>query len=141
MYVPMVLEETFFLLSGEGIKFDSGHYTSANSHRRDSSLTDCSLYSKKTQHVQYATHFPIPEDAATCHECNQRLILLYGVGRARSEAVATVKEVNKLLPSKLHELGNVPTNQRGSRDYNKCLSSAELTAKRAHEEQRAILYG
>lgn len=47
------------------------------------------------RHLQYTTHFPIPQDETTTHECNQRHILLYGVGKARDEARHTVKKITK----------------------------------------------
>lgn len=47
------------------------------------------------RHLLYTTHFPIPQDETTLHECNQRHILLYGVGRAREEARHAVKKVTK----------------------------------------------
>ena len=47
------------------------------------------------RHMLYTTHFPIPQDECTLHECNQRLVLLYGVGKARDEARHAVKKVTK----------------------------------------------
>uniref|UniRef100_A0A8B9G601 Mediator complex subunit 12L n=1 Tax=Amazona collaria TaxID=241587 RepID=A0A8B9G601_9PSIT len=47
------------------------------------------------RHLQYATHFPIPLDESSSHECNQRLILLYGVGKERDEARHQLKKITK----------------------------------------------
>ncbi|XP_013408892.1 mediator of RNA polymerase II transcription subunit 12-like protein [Lingula anatina] len=50
---------------------------------------------KLSRHMQYATHFPIPQDDSCYHECNQRMIVLYGVGKARDEARHVCKKVSK----------------------------------------------
>ncbi|NXI37635.1 MD12L protein, partial [Galbula dea] len=47
------------------------------------------------RHLQYATHFPIPLDESSSHECNQRMILLYGVGKEREEARHQLKKITK----------------------------------------------
>ncbi|XP_017589904.1 PREDICTED: mediator of RNA polymerase II transcription subunit 12-like protein [Corvus brachyrhynchos] len=47
------------------------------------------------RHLQYATHFPIPLDESSSHECNQRMILLYGVGKERDEAKHQLKKITK----------------------------------------------
>uniref|UniRef100_A0ABI7WP49 Mediator complex subunit Med12 domain-containing protein n=1 Tax=Felis catus TaxID=9685 RepID=A0ABI7WP49_FELCA len=47
------------------------------------------------RHLQYATHFPIPLDESSSHECNQRTILLYGVGKERDEAKHQLKKITK----------------------------------------------
>ncbi|KAM4772759.1 mediator of RNA polymerase II transcription subunit 12-like protein [Rhinophrynus dorsalis] len=49
------------------------------------------------RHLQYATHFPIPVDESSSHECNQRMILLYGVGRERDEARHQLRKITKDL--------------------------------------------
>ncbi|KAM9316506.1 mediator of RNA polymerase II transcription subunit 12-like protein [Gastrophryne carolinensis] len=49
------------------------------------------------RHLQYATHFPIPLEASSIHECNQRMILLYGVGKEREEAKHQIKKITKNL--------------------------------------------
>ena len=92
---------------------------------------------KKSQHAQYAQHFPIPAENVTAHESNQRLILLYGVGKARSQAIATTKEVMKALCAMLNDLGKVDdsglcTDQGQSNEY--------LVLKRERDEKRAVLY-
>ncbi|XP_023375713.1 mediator of RNA polymerase II transcription subunit 12-like protein isoform X5 [Pteropus vampyrus] len=47
------------------------------------------------RHLQYATHFPIPLDESSSHECNQRTILLYGVGKERDEVRHQLKKITK----------------------------------------------
>ncbi|XP_069105326.1 mediator of RNA polymerase II transcription subunit 12-like protein isoform X3 [Argopecten irradians] len=46
-----------------------------------------------SRHMIYAQHFPIPKDAV--HECNQRGIVMYGVGKARDDARHYVKKISK----------------------------------------------
>lgn len=43
----------------------------------------------------YTSHFPLPQEEGVSHDCNQRYILLYGVGKVRDEARHTVKKVGK----------------------------------------------
>ncbi|RWS13512.1 thyroid hormone receptor-associated protein-like protein [Dinothrombium tinctorium] len=47
------------------------------------------------RHLLYTTHFPLPQDETTSHDCNQRHVLLYGVGKARDDARHSVKKVTK----------------------------------------------
>ncbi|XP_015794701.1 mediator of RNA polymerase II transcription subunit 12-like protein isoform X2 [Tetranychus urticae] len=47
------------------------------------------------RHLLYTTHFPLPQDETTNHDCNQRHVLLYGVGKARDDARHTVKKTTK----------------------------------------------
>lgn len=48
-----------------------------------------------SRHLLYTLHFPLPQDEFFVHECNQRHILLYGVGKTKDEAKHSVKKVNK----------------------------------------------
>ncbi|XP_073983831.1 mediator complex subunit kohtalo isoform X1 [Rhodnius prolixus] len=50
---------------------------------------------KPSRHLLYSTHFPLPQDESCSHECNQRHVLLYGVGRVRDEARHLVKRTSK----------------------------------------------
>lgn len=63
-------------------------------------------HTKKSQHVQYATHFPIPFECGTPHDLNQRLILLYGVGKSRTEAINKSKEITNVLIKMLRDLAS-----------------------------------
>ncbi|CAN8021551.1 unnamed protein product, partial [Ixodes persulcatus] len=51
------------------------------------------------RHLQYTTHFPLPQEEGGLwsHDCNQRHILLYGVGKLRDEARHALKKVTKEL--------------------------------------------
>lgn len=51
---------------------------------------------KPSRHLLYTTHFPLPQDDTfSPHDCNQRYVLLYGVGKVRDEARHTVKKMSK----------------------------------------------
>uniref|UniRef100_A0A674A8B0 Mediator complex subunit 12 n=1 Tax=Salmo trutta TaxID=8032 RepID=A0A674A8B0_SALTR len=56
---------------------------------------DFPLVYEQPRHIQYATHFPIPQEESASHECNQRLVVLYGVGRQRDEARHAIKKITK----------------------------------------------
>uniref|UniRef100_A0A4W6BW58 Mediator complex subunit 12 n=1 Tax=Lates calcarifer TaxID=8187 RepID=A0A4W6BW58_LATCA len=62
---------------------------------------------EQPRHIQYATHFPIPQEESASHECNQRLVVLYGVGKLRDEARHTIKKITKdilkVLNRKTHD--------------------------------------
>ncbi|NXY15219.1 MD12L protein, partial [Atrichornis clamosus] len=70
------------------------------------------------RHLQYATHFPIPLDESSSHECNQRMILLYGVGKERDEARHQLKKITKDI---LKILNKKSTTETGG----KCSSAAD----------------
>ncbi|XP_076661232.1 mediator complex subunit kohtalo [Halictus rubicundus] len=57
---------------------------------------DSKIPSSHSRHLLYTTHFPLPQDE-TCsqHDCNQRHVLLYGVGRVRDDARHVVKKMTK----------------------------------------------
>ncbi|XP_066905955.1 mediator of RNA polymerase II transcription subunit 12 isoform X3 [Halyomorpha halys] len=65
---------------------------------------DGATRTKPTRHLLYSTHFPLPQDESCSHECNQRHVLLYGVGRVRDEArhlvKRTAKDICKLFSKK-----------------------------------------
>lgn len=51
---------------------------------------------RPSRHLLYTTHFPLSQDDPFAqHDCNQRHILLYGVGKVRDEARHTVKRMSK----------------------------------------------
>lgn len=110
--------------------------SSLSSDQRDNPIIDsaCNL-PKKSQHAQYAQHFPIPSENLSAHENNQRLILLYGVGRARSQAIATTKEVTKALCAMLNDLGRVDDSGVNADPG----QNSELL-KKERDEKRAALY-
>ena len=45
------------------------------------------------RHLVFLTHIPLSVDDQSCHEANQRMVVLYGVGRQRDEARHSVKKV------------------------------------------------
>lgn len=56
--------------------------------------SECKI--KPSRHLLYTTHFPLPQDDTfSPHDCNQRYVLLYGVGKVRDEARHTVKKMSK----------------------------------------------
>ncbi|XP_068136917.1 mediator of RNA polymerase II transcription subunit 12-like protein isoform X2 [Hyperolius riggenbachi] len=84
---------------------DCHSYDPPSVHRRVSGSSDKSVRREiifpsnyeLVRHLQYATHFPIPLEASSSHECNQRMILLYGVGRERDEARHQLRKITKDL--------------------------------------------
>lgn len=50
---------------------------------------------KVNRHLLYAKHFPLPQEEISAHETNQRLLLLYGYGKARKEVRSYVRCVKK----------------------------------------------
>ena len=52
-------------------------------------------HSQQQRHLLYTLHFPLPQDDSMTHECNQRHIILYGVGKARDDARHAAKKVTK----------------------------------------------
>lgn len=51
--------------------------------------------SANCRHYLYTLHFPLSQDDASQHDCNQRYILLYGVGKERDERKHSVKKMSK----------------------------------------------
>ncbi|XP_014230379.1 mediator of RNA polymerase II transcription subunit 12-like isoform X1 [Trichogramma pretiosum] len=65
-------------------------------HTVQDTSTNKSSMSGGSRHLLYTTHFPLPQDDSTSqHDCNQRHVLLYGVGRVRDEARHLVKKMTK----------------------------------------------
>lgn len=51
---------------------------------------------KISRHYLYTTHFPLYQgDTISQHDCNQRYILLFGVGKERDEKKHAVKKMAK----------------------------------------------
>jgi len=48
-----------------------------------------------SRHLLFVTHFPLPQDDSCSHNCNQRHVLLYGVGKGKDEARHVVKKMFK----------------------------------------------
>ena len=74
------------------------------------------------RHWQYVYHFPLPQDENSTHECNQRNVLLYGVGRGRDDASKNVKRIckdviklfNKKLSIDVSDGGKVKKHNKGN---------------------------
>ena len=62
---------------------------------KNESMSGLPDVSKKGRHWQYVYHFPLPQDESSTHDCNQRNVLLYGVGRGRDDASRSVKKIHK----------------------------------------------
>ena len=60
-----------------------------------SSAERARLHRGPPRHLVFLTHFPIPDDEQSSHESNQRMMVLYGVGRQRDEARHLAKKVTK----------------------------------------------
>ncbi|KAG1673141.1 Mediator of RNA polymerase II transcription subunit 12-like protein [Nymphon striatum] len=73
----------------------SHHPSTDNIPHSSGTQINSTVVSLPSRHLQYTTHFPLPQDESSFHDCNQRHILLYGVGKARDEAVKGVKKVTK----------------------------------------------
>lgn len=43
----------------------------------------------------FTVHFSVFQDESSSHECNQRTVLLYGVGKARDEARHQLKKITR----------------------------------------------
>uniref|UniRef100_H2L5A8 Mediator complex subunit 12 n=1 Tax=Oryzias latipes TaxID=8090 RepID=H2L5A8_ORYLA len=82
------------------------------------------------RHIQYATHFPIPQEESASHECNQRLVVLYGVGKLRDEARHTIKKITKDILKVLNrkstaETGDGEEGQKRKRSKPEAFPTAE----------------
>ncbi|CAH1994694.1 unnamed protein product [Acanthoscelides obtectus] len=77
---------------------DHSHHPHAPSHMGHATIeTDHDGQKvKPSRHLLYTTHFPLSQDDPfSQHDCNQRHVLLYGVGKIRDEARHTVKKMWK----------------------------------------------
>uniref|UniRef100_A0A8D2IYW1 Mediator complex subunit 12 n=1 Tax=Varanus komodoensis TaxID=61221 RepID=A0A8D2IYW1_VARKO len=81
-----------------------------------------SLY-EQPRHIQYSTHFPIPQEESSSHECNQRLVVLFGVGKQRDEARHAIKKITKDILKVLNRKSTAETgwwaNPRGGEEGQK----------------------
>ncbi|GIY30273.1 mediator of RNA polymerase II transcription subunit 12-like protein [Caerostris extrusa] len=68
--------------------------TPGNSNANSSPPT---TLSNTARHLLYTTHFPLPQGETPFHDCNQRHILLFGVGKVRDEAKHILKKIVKEL--------------------------------------------
>lgn len=79
---------------GSGFAAINNSTTNAPTTNHQSTTTD-QTKNLTQRHFLYTTHFPLPQDESSQHDCNQRHVLLYGVGKQRDEARHAVKKVTK----------------------------------------------
>ncbi|XP_071503303.1 mediator of RNA polymerase II transcription subunit 12-like protein [Diadema antillarum] len=92
------------------------------------------------RHQLYALHFPIPnEDGSSYHESNQRSVLLYGFGRARTEARQHTKQVQKDLLRVLTHGGGRGEGLKGKR-LSKSTEDPAVSKEGALERFHALCY-
>uniref|UniRef100_A0A8C7IAH1 Mediator complex subunit 12 n=1 Tax=Oncorhynchus kisutch TaxID=8019 RepID=A0A8C7IAH1_ONCKI len=77
------------------------------------------LVYEQPRHIQYATHFPIPQEESASHECNQRLVVLYGVGKQRDEARHAIKKITKDILKVLNRKSTAETEEGQKRKRTK----------------------
>uniref|UniRef100_A0A4W3I696 Mediator complex subunit 12 n=1 Tax=Callorhinchus milii TaxID=7868 RepID=A0A4W3I696_CALMI len=88
---------------------------------------------EQPRHIQYASHFPIPQEESASHECNQRLVVLYGVGKQRDEARHLIKKITKDTLKVLNKKGTAETGQKRKRNKPEAFPTAEdIFAKFQH---------
>ncbi|CAG2169792.1 unnamed protein product, partial [Oppiella nova] len=66
-----------------------------SSHSTTFPMPEIPVKNATARHLLYTMHFPLPQDETFAHDCNQRHILLYGVGKAKDEAKHAVKKITK----------------------------------------------
>uniref|UniRef100_A0A4W3I3C4 Mediator complex subunit 12L n=1 Tax=Callorhinchus milii TaxID=7868 RepID=A0A4W3I3C4_CALMI len=92
---------------------------------------------EQPRHLQYATHFPIPQDESSSHECNQRMILLYGVGKQRDEARHQLKKITKDILKILNKKSTSETTgdegQKSKRSRQETLPTLETIFAKLHQ--------
>ena len=79
----------------EGNQLNDPFSPTANNEHDKKDLSGLPDVSKMGRHWQYVYHFPLPQDENSTHDCNQRNVLLYGVGRGRDDASRNVKKIYK----------------------------------------------
>uniref|UniRef100_A0A8C3JGR0 Mediator complex subunit 12 n=1 Tax=Calidris pygmaea TaxID=425635 RepID=A0A8C3JGR0_9CHAR len=87
-----------------------------------------SLYDQP-RHIQYATHFPIPQEESCSHECNQRLVVLFGVGKQRDDARHTIKKITKDILKVLNRKSTAETGGEEGQKRKKSKPEAFPTAE------------
>ncbi|GCC30344.1 hypothetical protein chiPu_0008794 [Chiloscyllium punctatum] len=92
------------------------------------------------RHLQYATHFPIPQDETSSHECNQRIILLYGVGKQRDEARHQLKKIIKDILKILNKKSTAETTGDESQKSKRTKQEAPLTLETIFAKLQQLSY-
>ena len=78
----------------EGNQLEGPFSPPANKDKSKDGSGDSLDISKCSRHWQYLYHFPLPQDDTSVHDCNQRHVLLYGVGKGRDD---TTRQVSMIL--------------------------------------------
>lgn len=65
------------------------------------------------RHYLYTMHFPLPQDDTSQHDCNQRYVLLYGVGKERDERKHSVKKMSKEICKLFSKKFSIDVNEGG----------------------------
>ncbi len=91
-----------FHIASSGFKFDE--FRSEKPSNTSVSIEQTPKPKEKSRHDLYVKHFPILKEENT-HELNQRLVMLYGVGKPRTTAIKTIKDFGKELVGFVKELG------------------------------------
>lgn len=97
-----ILLHMFVCLASSGFKFDE--FRSEKPSVGSVSIEQTPKPKEKSRHDLYVKHFPILREENS-HELNQRLVMLYGVGKPRALAIKSIKEFGKELVSFVKELG------------------------------------
>lgn len=72
------------------------HFLAFFSSKSDIADEDDDDQPKISRHYLYTTHFPLYQgDTISQHDCNQRYVLLFGVGKERDEKKHAVKKMVK----------------------------------------------
>ncbi|XP_069753552.1 mediator of RNA polymerase II transcription subunit 12-like protein isoform X2 [Narcine bancroftii] len=96
--------------------------------------------SEHPRHLQYATHFPIPQDETSSHECNQRMILLYGVGKQRDEARHQLKKITKDILKILNKKSTAETTVDEGQKSKRIKQEAPLTLETIFAKLQQLSY-
>ena len=91
-----------FSVASSSFKFDE--FRSEKPSNTSVSTEQVTKPKEKSRHDLYVKHFPILKEENT-HELNQRLVMLYGVGKPRTTAIRTIKDFGKELVGLVKELG------------------------------------
>ncbi|XP_048397889.2 mediator of RNA polymerase II transcription subunit 12-like protein isoform X1 [Stegostoma tigrinum] len=92
------------------------------------------------RHLQYATHFPIPQEETSSHECNQRIILLYGVGKQRDEARHQLKKIIKDILKILNKKSTAETTGDEGQKSKRTKQEAPLTLETIYAKLQQLSY-
>lgn len=90
---------------------DNEHLTNITSMMNEK--TSSSSNAGACRHYLYTLHFPLSQDDASQHDCNQRYVLLYGVGKERDERKHSVKKMSKEICKLFSKKFSIDVNEGG----------------------------